>query len=456
MATDAARNIAIDADLQKLLPPPTAQELAELEASIIADGIREPLIVWRTGRVLVDGHNRLRIAEKHGLPYRVTELDFADHDAARQWVIRNQLSRRNLTPDAASYLRGLLVRAAPRDSGARTDRTSSNSLTRLQAMADEHGVTRQTLHNDAVFADAVDAIAEAAGDDARPVLLSGKVAKKDVLQVAKLPAEQQAEVIRRVQDEGAQVKAAVRDVSRQEAAQLADEVAATEDTQRQAAAVEHGQWWSLSRHLLFCGDSSGDEFVQRAQSAAFAFADPPYGEAVGEWDGAFVWDHDWLADAATVVAVTPGIANLLTFARLTEMPYKWTFACWINNGMTRGEMGFGNYIVAPLFSHGSIYRNAQDFMQVSISIAETSETDHRGRKPTGLVARLMELYSEQGQTVIDPFLGSGTTLLVAEKLGRACIGAEIVPEFCSQIIARWEGLTGEKAVLLPGEVREAA
>ena len=216
-----------------------------------------------------------------------------------------------------------------------------------------------------------------------------------------------------------------------------------------ARSVQPGEWWALGDHRLFCGDSTSVEFVNAVDQAAFAFADPPYGADAAEWDEAFVWDHDWLSDRAAVVAVTPGVVNVFRFAKLTAMPYRWTFTCWINNGMTRGDMGFGNTILVPLFSHGSIYRNTQDFMQVSISVAETSQTDHRGRKPTGLVARLMELYSEQGQTVIDPFLGSGTTLLVAEKLGRACIGAEIVPEFCSQIIARWEALTGQIAEVVP-------
>lgn len=216
-----------------------------------------------------------------------------------------------------------------------------------------------------------------------------------------------------------------------------------------ARSVQAGEWWALGENRLFCGDSTSSEFVGAVEQAAFAFADPPYGADAAEWDDAFVWDHDWLSDRAAVVAVTPGVVNVFRFANLTSMPYRWTFTCWINNGMTRGDMGFGNTILVPLFSHGSIYRNTQDFMQVSISVAETSQTDHRGRKPTGLVARLMELYSAEGESVVDPFLGSGTTLLVAEKLGRRCVGAEIVPDFCSQIIARWEALTGQIAEVVP-------
>jgi DNA modification methylase len=48
--------------------------------------------------------------------------------------------------------------------------------------------------------------------------------------------------------------------------------------------------------------------------------------------------------------------------------------------------------------------------------------------------------------LLDPFLGSGTTLIAAEQLGRKCYGMEISPQYCDVIVKRWETLTGRKAV----------
>ena len=148
-------DVKIDPELQKLLPSLSADELTNLETSVLSEGIRDPLIVWQGSGILLDGHNRFMLAEQHGLPYRVQEMAFDTRDEARRWMILNQLSRRNLRPDAASYLRGCLVRMTPREKGGRPGENSSNNLTSLQAVADEAGVTRQTLHNDAAFADAV-------------------------------------------------------------------------------------------------------------------------------------------------------------------------------------------------------------------------------------------------------------------------------------------------------------
>jgi DNA modification methylase len=116
--------------------------------------------------------------------------------------------------------------------------------------------------------------------------------------------------------------------------------------------------------------------------------------------------------------------------------------------MTRGALGFGNWIYAAIFSDSSLHRNAQDFVRVSIKANESDNTVHKGRKPSEFIAWLIGLFTKRGDSVIDPFLGSGTTLLVAETMGRICYGGEINPEFCAEIIARWETMTGLRAEVI--------
>jgi DNA modification methylase len=66
-------------------------------------------------------------------------------------------------------------------------------------------------------------------------------------------------------------------------------------------------------------------------------------------------------------------------------------------------------------------------------------------KPVGLVAYLLGNNTTSGESVLDTFLGSGTTLIAAEQLGRKCYGMEISPAYCDVIVKRWETLTGKKA-----------
>lgn len=212
--------------------------------------------------------------------------------------------------------------------------------------------------------------------------------------------------------------------------------------------VAVGDWWQLGRHQLYCGDTSQPEFYAELPHVDFAFADPPYGVQADEWDGAFYWEHDWLIEKAPIVAVTPGQPAIVEFSRKTAMPYRNSMASWITNGMTLSEFGFQNWIYLAVFARDgiSIFRQCQDVIRCTIDLSTTLESNHRGRKPAELLTKLIELYCPEDGAVIDPFLGSGTTLLVADTMNRVCYGGELNPDYCWRIIQRWEYQTGNKAV----------
>jgi DNA modification methylase len=74
------------------------------------------------------------------------------------------------------------------------------------------------------------------------------------------------------------------------------------------------------------------------------------------------------------------------------------------------------------------------------------DTGHGTQKPVECMKRPIENNSDPGQSVYDPFLGSGTTLIAAEMCGRTCFGMELDPAYVDVIVKRWETFTGEKAV----------
>lgn len=71
--------------------------------------------------------------------------------------------------------------------------------------------------------------------------------------------------------------------------------------------------------------------------------------------------------------------------------------------------------------------------------------DHPAEFSVELPARFIKMHSRPGDIILEPFCGSGTTLIAAEQLGRICYGVELDPHYCDIIIARWEKLTGAKA-----------
>lgn len=98
--------LKIDPEFQGKIPPLTFEELEQLEKNIVNDGkIINPIIVWNG--LIVDGHNRYAILQKHpDIPYTVHEKEFADRFEAIVWICKNQLGRRNLTPEQKKYLVG--------------------------------------------------------------------------------------------------------------------------------------------------------------------------------------------------------------------------------------------------------------------------------------------------------------------------------------------------------------
>jgi len=84
----------VNQELKNLIPPLQAEEYELLEESIIKDGCRDSLITWN--EFVIDGHNRYEICQKHDIPFTTTEKQFDNINEAKEWMINNQFSRRNL------------------------------------------------------------------------------------------------------------------------------------------------------------------------------------------------------------------------------------------------------------------------------------------------------------------------------------------------------------------------
>ncbi len=100
--------IVIVEELKQLIPPLTKEEHVQLEENIIAEGCREAIILWNNQEeyILIDGHNRYGICKKHKIDFKIEIKDFENIEAVKDWMINNQLGKRNVTEKTKSYLRG--------------------------------------------------------------------------------------------------------------------------------------------------------------------------------------------------------------------------------------------------------------------------------------------------------------------------------------------------------------
>ena len=123
-----SKTLTIKPRFRDLIPPLSPEELADLESSILTEGCRDPLVTW--GVVVVDGHHRYEICQRHGKPFKTVDKIFADENEAEIWMIKNQFARRNLAPytraELALKLEPLIAENAKRNQKAGGAKSGGN------------------------------------------------------------------------------------------------------------------------------------------------------------------------------------------------------------------------------------------------------------------------------------------------------------------------------------------
>jgi len=207
----ARGSFRVDPEFESQIPPLTEEEFQQLEENILADGmIIHPIIVW--GDVIIDGHNRWRIIQKYPfLKFTTHEISFSDRYAALAWICKNQLGRRNLTPELRKYLLGKMHEARKTSQGSnnqyvqaksekhQVDVFHSNDV--AKQIATEQGVAYATVQRAAQFAKGVD-LAESLVPGMRQEILSGdiKLSNKKAVELLKAAPEKQLAVIEQIRN----------------------------------------------------------------------------------------------------------------------------------------------------------------------------------------------------------------------------------------------------------------
>lgn len=185
-------------EMAELLPPLTGEQLSALEADILTNGCYSPVIV-NEDMVIIDGHNRQSLCEKHGLPYQMAVFSFGDLLEAKQWALDTQKGRRNLDKwelgKIALRLKPDIEARAKENMGTRTDLSAtlpkgSEPVDTRKELADAVGLGERTMgkvmqideHAPAAVKDALDS-----GD------LSINQGYNITRQVQELPEEQREE-----------------------------------------------------------------------------------------------------------------------------------------------------------------------------------------------------------------------------------------------------------------------
>ena len=256
-----------------------------------------------------------------------------------------------------------------------------------------------------------------------------------------------------------------------------------------------GDLWLLGPHRVLCGDAryhADYEILMGERRAAVVFADPPYNVLIdGHASGNGQHHHADFAMASGEMSAAEFVAFLketLGQLALWSCDGSVHFVCmdWRHMGelLTAGLAVYSSLLNVCVWAKdngglGSFYRSQHELIFVfkagtaghrnniqlgrfgryrtnvwrypgANTLSRTgAEGDllamHPTVKPVALVADALLDASARGDVVLDSFLGSGTTLLAAERVGRICCGMEFEPRYVDLAIRRWQQLTGEQA-----------
>jgi hypothetical protein len=237
--------------------------------------------------------------------------------------------------------------------------------------------------------------------------------------------------------------------------------------------TKRGDLWLLGEHRLLCGDSTCEADVQKlmaGKKADMVFTDPPYGISIvkmgkvggggmthfgkvggGKWVSANYYRPIQGDDKPFDPRYLLNLANRQIIFGANYFADKLPISsCWI---VWDKETGTNNFADVELL-WTSFDRPAKLYRYLWAGLRregsrkeELIKRVHPTQKPVGLCRAILLDFSSPADLIIDPYLGSGTTIIACEQLNRICYAMEIDPHYCDVAVKRWENFTGHKAEL---------
>lgn len=170
--------------------------------------------------------------------------------------------------------------------------------------------------------------------------------------------------------------------------------------------VQIGDKWLVGRHIVYCEDTSSNKFINLLPSAMDLALITP----------SFSWNHNYSLNKARIVVVILEEDGIYDFCNHQQMPFRF-------------ELLIDGWYIA-IFSYHFIHKPSK-------------LTEIKGIE--GIISFLLDRYSNQGDSILAPFLRNGEILMICEKMGRICIAGDNNPHRISRTLIRWQNWTNMQA-----------
>jgi DNA modification methylase len=408
--------LEIKKEFKELIPPLTNEEFKQLEDNCLAEGIREKIITWNG--FIIDGHNRYEIATRWNLDYQTESKSFKDENAVKEWMINNQFGRRNLSNYQRSVLALQLEEVFREKAKENLSKTGGDKKSGLQISAKPIIETVDTR---------------------KEVAKVANVSHDTIAKVKKIEAVATPEVKAKLSTGEVSINQAYQEIKKEE--KKANFEAKKLEFEKPIEIINTNQ-------IIIYGDSV--EILPTLEKASFdlLLSDPPYGmDFKSGWSDKEKIANDKIEDTITLfenvlkesVPLLKNDAHFYLFGNLEYMPQikpiieKYlnlkNVLIWDRKVIGMGDLKtYGKSFDIVYFGYNKEWKDlngTRDRDVLQFNRVDPSKNIHPTEKPLDLLEYLIKKSSNEGDKILEPFAGGGSTLLACKNTNRKATGIEI-------------------------------
>jgi DNA modification methylase len=410
--------LKIKEEFKKLIPPLTVEEFKQLEQNCLAEGIREKIITWNG--FIIDGHNRFEIATKHQLKFETESKHFESENDVKEWMINNQFGRRNLS----NYQRSVLA--------LQLENVFSERAKENLKLSDGKGKQKSAEVK-------IEPI-----ETRKEVAKVANVSHDTIAKVKKIEAVATPEVKAQLSTGEISINQAYQEIKKEE-----------KKAEHTAKVLEARVETKVSDNIIL-GNSL--EILETLEDGCIdiVLTDPPYG--IDYISNRSIYDNtitkrgllnDGKDEAFNLLDKTCEVLQRKT----AENSHLYFFCSWAvfsnfetiiskyftiktpivwdkgNKGSGDLDNDWGNQTEIVIYCvKGKKLVNNRRGNLISVPRLHTSKMVHPTQKPNELIKQILEVSFTDGDFIVDPFMGSGSTVKVCNELKAKCLGIELDKE----------------------------
>jgi DNA modification methylase len=410
--------LKIKEEFKKLIPALTAEEFNQLEQNCLDEGIREKIITWNG--FIIDGHNRFEIATKHQLKFETESKHFESENDVKEWMINNQFGRRNLS----NYQRSVLA--------LQLENVFSERAKENLKLSDGKGKQKSAEVK-------IEPI-----ETRKEVAKVANVSHDTIAKVKKIEAVATPEVKAQLSTGEISINQAYQEIKKEE-----------KKAEHTAKVLEARVETKVSDNIIL-GNSL--EVLETLEDGCIdiVLTDPPYG--IDYVSNRSIYDNtitkrgllnDGKDEAFNLLDKTCEVLQRKT----AENSHLYFFCSWAvfsnfetiiskyftiktpivwdkgNKGSGDLDNDWGNQTEIVIYCvKGKKLVNNRRGNLISVPRLHTSKMVHPTQKPNELIKQILEVSFTDGDFIVDPFMGSGSTVKVCNELKAKCLGIELDKE----------------------------